>query len=44
MCDHLVRVSETVEPDPERSARYEARYQQFRQIYPALKNVYPQLL
>ena len=44
VCDHLVRVSETVEPDPERSARYEARYQQFRQIYPALKNVYPQLL
>ena len=44
VCDHLVRVSETVEPDPERSAWYEARYQQFRQIYPALKNVYPQLL
>ena len=44
VCDHLVRVSETVEPDPELSARYEARYQQFRQIYPALKNVYPQLL
>ena len=44
VCDRLVRVSETVEPDPERSARYEARYQQFRRIYPALKNVYPQLL
>ena len=44
VCDRLVRVSETVEPDPELAARYEARYQQFRQIYPALKNVYPQLL
>jgi len=39
--DALVRVARVVEPDPEIAARYEARYQAFRQIYPALKNVYP---
>ena len=43
-CAKLVTVSETVAPDPEIAARYEARYQQFRLIYPALKGLYPQLL
>ena len=41
--DALVRVARVVEPDPEITARYEVRYQAFRQIYPALKNVYPVL-
>lgn len=40
----LVKVVDTVEPDPELSAKYETRYQQFRQLYPALKNVYPNLV
>ena len=40
----LVEVAGRVEPDPELTARYEARYQQFRKIYPALKQVFPQLL
>ena len=44
VCKKLVTVSETVAPDPEIAARYEARYQQFRLIYPALKGLYPQLL
>ena len=43
-CAKLVTVSETVAPDPEIGARYEARYRQFRLIYPALKGLYPQLL
>ncbi len=43
-CAKLVRVSETVRPDPELTARYEERYQQFRQIYPALKGIFPALL
>ena len=43
-CAKLVTVSETVAPDPEIAARYEARYRQFRLIYPALKGLYPQLL
>ena len=36
----LVRVVETVHPDPEIAARYEARYRQFRLLYPALKPVF----
>ena len=42
--DALVEVADRVEPDPELTARYEARYQQFRKLYPALKPVFPQLL
>ena len=41
--DALVEVADRVEPDPELTARYEARYQQFRKIYPALRQVFPQL-
>ena len=36
----IVKVVDTVEPDPELVARYEARYQTFKQIYPALKPVF----
>lgn len=42
-CEKLVRVSETVEPEPELTAKYEARYQAFRGIYPALRGVFPRL-
>ena len=34
------RTAETVTPDPGLAARYEARYRQFRTIYPALKGVF----
>lgn len=44
VCSKLVQVAQTVTPDPELTARYEARYQQFRQIYPALKGIFPALL
>ncbi len=43
-CDAIVRVAEVVKPEPELTARYEARYQQFRKIYPALKGLYPEIL
>ena len=36
----IVKVVDTVSPDPELAAKYEERYQQFRTIYPALKDVY----
>ena len=39
--DALVRVTDTAEPDPELAARYEARYQTFRTLYPALKSIFP---
>ncbi|MBQ6528089.1 MAG: xylulokinase, partial [Clostridia bacterium] len=43
VCDALVRVASTVKPDPEIAARYEKRYNQFREIYPALKPVFRKL-
>lgn len=39
----LVKVVDTVEPDPELAAKYEARYQQFKQIYPAVKALFPNI-
>lgn len=39
--DRLVRVTSCVEPDPETAARYETKYQQFRSIYPAVREVFP---
>ena len=42
--DALVEVASVVEPDSELTARYEARYRQYRTIYPALKPVFAQLL
>ena len=37
------RIRESVEPEPELAERYEKKYQTFRQIYPALKNIFKQL-
>ena len=42
-CAKLVQVSQTVKPDPALAAKYEARYQQFKRIYPALKGIFPAL-
>ena len=36
----LVKVVETIEPTPELVAKYEERYQKFKRIYPALKDVF----
>ncbi|MBQ0028183.1 MAG: xylulokinase [Lachnospiraceae bacterium] len=36
----LVKVVDTVEPDPELVAKYEERYNQFKQIYPACKPIF----
>ena len=38
--DQLVKVVDTVERDDKLVAKYEAKYQQFREIYPALKGVF----
>lgn len=40
----LVEISSTTEPDPELTVRYEAQYQKYHRIYPALKPVFPALL
>ena len=42
-CHALVEVVDTVEPDADLTARYEDRYQRFRQIYPACKALFPSL-
>ena len=41
--DALVELSSTTEPDAELTARYEERYQQFKKIYPALKELFPEI-
>ena len=42
-CDALVEVVDTVEPDADLTARYEDRYQRFKQIYPTCKDLFPKL-
>ncbi|MCI7105028.1 MAG: xylulokinase [Lachnobacterium sp.] len=37
-CEKLVKVVDTVEPDPELVQKYEEKYQKFKQLYPIMKN------
>ena len=39
----LVRTTETISPDPAVAARYEAQYQAFRKIYPAVKALFKEI-
>ena len=39
----LVKVVDTIEPDPVLAAKYEERYAQFKQIYPAVKELFGKL-
>ena len=41
--DALVKIRETVSPEPEIAARYEAQYQKFKAIYPAMKELFKEL-
>ena len=36
----IVKIIDTVEPEPELVEKYEARYQQFKEIYPACKPLF----
>ena len=40
VCDKFVKVASVVEPEPELAAKYEARYQKFKSIYPAVKPLF----
>lgn len=40
----LVKVVDTITPDKELTAKYEKKYQQFRQIYPACKELYDKII
>ena len=42
-CDKLVAVASTVKPEAHLAERYEARYQQFKKIYPAVKALFPEI-
>lgn len=39
----IVKIKETVEPEPELAALYEERYQQFKEIYPVCKPLFQKL-
>lgn len=41
--DKLVKVIDTIEPETELVARYEERYQKFKMLYPALKEVFQKM-
>ena len=42
--EKLVKVVDTVEPEEELAAKYEARYQQFKEIYPACKELFGKII
>ena len=42
-CESLVSVSDSVYPDPALQALYEKKYQNFRRLYPALKETFQKL-
>lgn len=41
--EKLVKVVDTVEPEPELAAKYEERYQQFKKIYPTMKGLFQEM-
>ncbi len=41
--DALVSLASTTEPEPELTARYEEQYRKFRRIYPALRDIFPEI-
>ena len=43
VCDKFVKVASTVKPESALVAKYEARYQQFKKIYPAVKQLFPEI-
>ena len=42
-CEKLCAVASPVKPEQSLAAKYEARYQQFRKIYPAVKALFPEI-
>ncbi len=44
VCDKFVHVASTVKPEPQLVAKYEKRYQQFKKIYPACKELFAEFV
>lgn len=42
-CAAIVKSTKAAEPDPKIAARYEEKYQVYKALYPALKDIFPQL-
>ncbi len=42
-CDRFCSVADTVKPEAELVAKYQARYQQFKKIYPACKDLFAEI-
>lgn len=42
--EKIVRIVETIEPEPSLVEKYEKRYQQFKEIYPACKALFPKII
>jgi len=42
-CEKIIRVTDTVEPDPVLIEKYNKRYEQFHRIYPAVKALFPDM-
>ena len=40
IAEKIVKVVDTIEPEPKLTAKYEERYQQFRRIYPTVKGLF----
>ena len=40
----VVKVVETIEPDAELVAKYEAKYNKFKKIYPTVKDLYSEII
>ena len=40
IAEKMVKVVDTIEPDPSIAAKYDEKYAQFKQIYPAMKSVF----
>ena len=43
VCESIVQIKETIDPDPELAVLYQKRYKEFQQLYPALKDVFHRL-
>ncbi len=43
-CSKIVKVIDTVYPDPETAEKYDQKYSQFVKIYPELKDLFPEIL
>lgn len=41
---HIVKIVDTVEPDPDLVKKYDEKYRKFAKIYPALKDIYSEII